>query len=66
MYSVWETCQWGEVVQLEEGGIVMVVESGSEDWPLESSGKAKVTELGAGRDNEGRWDVLVRGMFVDG
>ena len=64
MYSVWVTCQWGEVVQLEEGGIVMVVEGGCEDWPLESSGKAKVTEVGATRDNEGRWEVFVRAMFV--
>lgn len=41
-----------------------VVEGGSEELPWEWLGKAKVAEFGAGRVNEERWEVLVRGMFV--
>lgn len=42
---------------LEVGGIVMVVEGFER-----ALGKAKVAAWGAGRVNEGRWEVWVRGM----
>lgn len=67
IYSVWVTCQWSEVVYLEPGRIVTVVESMSEACLLgfsECLGKAKVTESGAGRVNSGKWEVFVRAMFV--
>lgn len=67
IYSVWVTCQWSEVVYLEPGRIVTVVEGMSEACLLgfsECLGKAKVTESGAGRVNSGKWEVFVRAMFV--
>ena len=49
---------------MEPGSIVTIVGGMSGDWPLGFSGKAKVTESGAGRVNSGRWKVFVRVMFL--